>query len=141
MNPLKRAGGKNGLEDSTGEDNNTAIPEINENEHDQCNGDADDTANANAGDQDLTNGLDGVNGNNISGKLSDAQDENDRLKVEDMAALGPVGERIESPNLARKKHNLVIDEAKATAGFQDLKNAGRFWKASQIMGTRKGRSK
>ena len=30
-----------------------------------------------------------------------------------------------------------MHEERAGAGFQDLKNAGRFWRATQIMGTRK----
>ena len=30
-----------------------------------------------------------------------------------------------------------MHEEQAGRGFQDLKNAGRFWRATQIMGTRK----
>ena len=37
----------------------------------------------------------------------------------------------------KKKLHLDVHEERAGAGFQDLKNAGRFWRATQIMGTRK----
>ena len=37
----------------------------------------------------------------------------------------------------RKKLQIDVDEANAAKGFQNIKNAGRFWRASQIMGTRK----
>ena len=40
---------------------------------------------------------------------------------------------------ARPKLKLQIDydENHAARGFQDLKNAGKFWRAAQMMGTRK----
>ena len=126
------------LEDHDANDN-TAIPETNEETFDEGtasdNSDENNAANGNEG---LLNGHGSdADSNDIKGRLSDKQNDN-HLRVEDLAALGPAGERVESPRLARKKHGLVIDETKASAGFQDLKNAGRFWKASQIMGTRKG---
>ena len=33
--------------------------------------------------------------------------------------------------------HIDVHEEQAGRGFQDLKNAGRFWRATQIMGTRK----
>ena len=43
----------------------------------------------------------------------------------------------EEDNKRKKKLHIEIEERHAGAGFQDLKNAGRFWRATQIMGTRK----
>ena len=41
--------------------------------------------------------------------------------------LGPKGSRLK----------LDVDETKAKAGYQDLKNAGKFWRAACLLGTRK----
>lgn len=37
----------------------------------------------------------------------------------------------------KKKIQMQFDESKAADGFKELKNIGRFWNATQIMGTRK----
>ncbi len=45
---------------------------------------------------------------------------------------------LEEDKKKRKERLIVdIDEAKAAAGFQNITNAARFWRASQIMGTRR----
>ena len=44
-----------------------------------------------------------------------------------------------SENESRKNKmvQMQFDDIKAADGFKDLKNIGRFWNATQIMGTRK----
>ena len=37
-----------------------------------------------------------------------------------------------------QKLKMDYDETRVDAGFQDLRNAGKFWRAAQMMGTRKG---
>ena len=37
-----------------------------------------------------------------------------------------------------KKLKIQYDEAYEAKGFQDIRNAGKFWRAAQLMGTRKG---
>ena len=41
-------------------------------------------------------------------------------------------------NKKRSKLKIDIDDSKANAGFQDLRNIRKFSKAAQMMGTRKG---
>jgi len=57
----------------------------------------------------------------------------------DIPALGPSILEEELPLGPKRPPKLVIevDETKANAGFQNIMNAARFWKASQIIGTRK----
>lgn len=63
---------------------------------------------------------------------------------EDIPALGPskkeslkTFEEVEDKNCTAKlKVDLV--KAKESSGFKDIKNASKFWKVAQMMGTRKG---
>jgi hypothetical protein len=55
----------------------------------------------------------------------------------DIPASGPYRPLDLDESKAKKKLTIVIDEVKAASGFQNISNAGRFWRASQIMGTRK----
>ena len=55
----------------------------------------------------------------------------------EIPALGP--STLDDMPMAPKGPRLKIecDEGKAGSGFQDLKNAGKFWKAALMLGTRK----
>lgn len=71
-------------------------------------------------------------------RIKESEDENpDQPK--DIPALGPSLLEDEVPLGPKRPAKLVleVDETKANAGFQNIMNAARFWKASQIIGTRK----
>ena len=72
-------------------------------------------------------------------KITQESDENNLGVAQDIPALGPSLLPGEVPMPDKKPAKLVIeiDETKANAGFQNIMNAGRFWKASQLIGTRK----
>ena len=65
----------------------------------------------------------------------DGEDQVDKPK--DIPALGP--STLEEVPLGPKGSRLKIefDEEKAKSGYQDLKNAGKFWRAACLLGTRK----
>ena len=58
-------------------------------------------------------------------------------RPKDIPALGP--STLEEVPLGPKGSRLKIefDEEKAKSGYQDLKNAGKFWRAACLLGTRK----
>jgi hypothetical protein len=72
-------------------------------------------------------------------RIKESEDENPNLP-KDIPALGPSLLEDEVPLGPKRPAKLVleVDETKANAGFQNIMNAARFWKASQIIGTRKG---
>ena len=78
---------------------------------------------------------------NLMRQITMESEENNLGVQVDIPALGPSLLPDEVPMPERKPIKLVleVDERKANAGFQNIMNAGRFWKASQMIGTRKGR--
>jgi len=74
-------------------------------------------------------------------KITQESEENNLGVAQDIPALGPslLPEEVPMPDKKPVKLVIEIDEAKANAGFQNIMNAGRFWKASQLIGTRKNR--
>ena len=78
---------------------------------------------------------------NLMRRITMESEENNLGVQVDIPALGPSLLPDEVPMPEKKPVKLVIevDERKANAGFQNIMNAARFWKASQMIGTRKGR--
>lgn len=76
---------------------------------------------------------------NLMRKITRESEENNLGVEKDIPALGPALLPDEVPMPEKKPIKLVIevDERKANAGFQNIMNAARFWKASQMIGTRK----
>ena len=74
--------------------------------------------------------------------ISKAKDEEDEEDDDDKSAMlehnGYDRNALEDDDAKRKKKlHIDLDDAKASAGFQNITNAGRFWRAAQVMGTRK----
>lgn len=67
----------------------------------------------------------------------EGEDDADGGPPKDIPALGP--STLEEVPLGPKGSRLKIefDEEKAKSGYQDLKNAGKFWRAACLLGTRK----
>jgi hypothetical protein len=72
-------------------------------------------------------------------KITQESDENNIGISQDIPALGPslLPDEVPMPDKKPVKLVLEIDETKANAGFQNTMNAGRFWRVSQLIGTRK----
>merc|ERR1712168_349957 len=66
-------------------------------------------------------------------KLAESDHEEEESIPKEIPALGP--STLEEVPMAPKGPRLKLDfdEIKAGAGFQDLKNAGKFWRAAQMM--------
>ena len=72
-------------------------------------------------------------------KITEETEENNIGINQDIPALGPslLPDEVPMPDKKPMKLIMEIDETKANAGFQNTMNAGRFWKVSQLIGTRK----
>ena len=70
-------------------------------------------------------------------KEGEGEDDDIDGRPKDIPALGP--STLEEVPLGPKGSRLKIDfdEEKAKGGYQDLKNAGKFWRAACLLGTRK----
>jgi len=77
---------------------------------------------------------------NLMRKITLESEENNAGVVKDIPALGPsiLPDEVPLPDKKPAKLVIEVDERKANAGFQNIMNAARFWKASQMIGTRKG---
>ncbi len=76
---------------------------------------------------------------NLMRQITLESEENNLGIQKDIPALGPslLPEEVPLPDKKPAKLVIEIDERKVNAGFQNIMNAGRFWKASQLIGTRK----
>jgi hypothetical protein len=76
---------------------------------------------------------------NLMRRITEESEENNLGVQKDIPALGPslLPDEVPMPDKKPLKPVIEIDERKANAGFQNIMNAARFWKASQMIGTRK----
>ena len=72
---------------------------------------------------------------NLHGVKVRKEDENNDFAQLSLTALIPEEDESKSK---LKKLKIEYDEAYEAKGFQDIRNAGKFWRAAQLMGTRKG---